>query len=196
MEVLIQELKTKDTTSSNNVSVGFVQSNRGRGQARGYHGGYRGTFIPRGGFRPRGRGPPPTYRPPAPGSRQPSCQICLEARKYDSALGHTAQTCPFKNELRNITRQQQTPNFKVLLVPQPATLPQPSASTGHVSSVHTSTPAQGENHYYDYQHADPYVSSNYPDQYPYEDQFYTDPFTHYEPATIEEVSGPGAQQDL
>ena len=84
MEVLLQELDSKDP-SNNNISVNYVPSYRGRGYPTNNR-GFRGPFIPRG--RPRGRAPTPGLRHQAPSRRQASCQICLEARKYDSgALG-------------------------------------------------------------------------------------------------------------
>ena len=185
MEVLLQELETKDNTSSGNVSVGFVQSNRGRG----YPGGYRGAFFPRGGrSRGRGRGPPPSFRPQTPGRRPPSCQICLEARKYDSAIGHPTHLCPFKNELRNITRQQQSAPFKVLLVPsEPQQLHTPT--TASVTPAPNAALPEQVDGFYDNQYSDYYGYNDY------QDQFYTDPYAPmYEQGTIEEI--PGTPQNL
>ena len=194
MEVMLQELDAKDGTSSNsvnvgNVGVGYVPSHRGRGfpPTQGYHGGYRGAFVPRGPRPMRARGPQPVYRPSAPPRRSPSCQICLEARKYDSALGHTTSECPFKNQLRSTSQRQ--PNFKVLLVPTQPTLP--TSNTPNLANVST----DATNPYdvqFNYQYADPNMATAYPDQFVYEDQLYTAPFNHYEQATIEEV--PGSQQ--
>ena len=116
MEAMLQELDSKDV-SNNNIAVNYMP-NRGRGFStnRGFRGMSRG--------RPRGRAPAISMRSQAPGRRQASCQICLEARKYDSALGHITSACPFKYELRNTARQHQqsapgssAAPYKVLLVP-------------------------------------------------------------------------------
>jgi hypothetical protein len=180
MEIMLQELDAKDgPTSANKVNVAYTPTPHGRGYVPGV---YRGAFPMRG-PRPGGRGPQHRFRPPAPVQprRQASCQICLEARKYDSAMGHTTQFCPFKPELRNITRQQQRPNFKVLFVPSETS--STPASTASVASV----PAPAQQVYYDYQQSAPY-GSDYPDQYVYEDQLYNDPYNQYEQATIEDVT--------
>ena len=177
MEVLLQELDAKDDMASNNVSVGYVPSSQGRGGRGG-----RGAPFFRGG---RGRGRSQGFNPrqQVPVRRQPSYQICLEARKYDSAIGHTTQACPFKQELSNTTRQH-LPNFKVLLLPSET--PNAGAGSANLGAVPKSTAPQQTN--YGHQYADQYDGYNYQDQYGYEDQYYTAPYDQYEQATIEDVS--------
>ena len=189
MEILLQELDAKDGTSTNNVSVGYIPNGRGRGNPPGM---LRGSNFPRGGRFQRGRGQQFNLRQPASARRQPSCQICLEARKYDSAIGHTTQACPFKQELSNITRQQQRPNFKVLLLPSetPSTL----NNSSHQADISTAPASSNQQVQYNPYYTDGYGHTSYPDQYTYEDEYYTAPFNHYEQATIEEVNA--NQQDL
>ena len=192
IEIMLQELDSKDGTSNNQISVGYVQHGRGgRGNFR---------FRPNNRFqnysiRARGRGAPPSNRPSAPGRRPPSCQICLEARKYDSSMGHTAESCPFKDELRNISRQQGQPPFKVMLLP---TGNNPTNLTDQFQGMTTNasySPYQAQAGA-DYQYQ-PY--DQFGDQHGYDDQsesnfFQTAPV--YEHATLEEMSNqagyPGA----
>ena len=184
IDQMIHELDSRDSSSSNNVNISYVpQFNRGG----------RGYSRPRP-FRSRGRGrgnPSPRYQ--EQGRRSSfSCHLCLEARRYDSSITHSASTCPFPPMRRNATRQpQSTPPFKVLLLPtnkptQPASntyvdnFDNPSANNVHHPPAHFPPSYGAQDHQY-------YEGQDYDDQYEYstDGQYgYADTF---ETGTIEEL---------
>ena len=123
IDQMLHELDTKETMNSN-INISYVQ------QSRGGRGGYSRTRPNR--LRGRGRGnPSPRYQDQSHRSSY-NCHLCLEARRYDSSITHSASNCPFPQR-RNATRQPQSmPPFKVLLVPtnQP-TPPTPNQLTSN-----------------------------------------------------------------
>ena len=145
IDQMLHELDNKETMN-NNVNISYIQ------QSRGGRVGYSRPRPPR--FRGRGRGNPSSRYQDQGRRSSYSCHLCLEARRYDSSITHSANNCPFPSR-GNATRQAPSvPPFKVLLVP--TNQPTPPA-----------TPTTYQ------QYISPQVSPNYveQDQY-YEDQDY------------------------
>ena len=145
IDQMLHELDNKETMN-NNVNISYIQ------QSRGGRVGYSRPRPPR--FRGRGRGNPSSRYQDQGRRSSYSCHLCLEARRYDSSITHSANNCPFPPR-GNATRQAPSvPPFKVLLVP--TNQPTPPA-----------TPTTYQ------QYISPQVSPNYveQDQY-YEDQDY------------------------
>eukprot|EP00092_Neocalanus_flemingeri_P067085 GFUD01081822.1.p1 GENE.GFUD01081822.1~~GFUD01081822.1.p1 ORF type:complete len:411 (+),score=74.95 GFUD01081822.1:368-1600(+) len=179
IDIMLQELDGKDT-STNNINVGYVPSNRGRQGARPrqsfYSPSYRPSFRQRGGsqrFSTPGRRP--TY----------SCYKCLEARppRYDSSITHAADNCPFPTGPRNQARQQpRTPQFKVLFVP---TQKQDDVSVS-VPAPMADTLAAPPSHYYPDQEQFYQEQVPYDTEYQHYDDQYYDP-SGYETGTIQDL---------
>ena len=172
IEVMLQELDGKESPSSNNVSVSYIPSGRGRA-------GFSRGRPPRPNFS-RSRGTPSNQRYPGPARRaNQSCHLCLEARRYDSSITHSAPACPFPQLRRNNTRQlQSAPQFKVLLVP-------------------TSNPAQPNHPTYIDQHMENMTGAQKPpstQQFPSNsDQPYQE-FAHYNGQYDDQYVGDGQYQ--
>ena len=145
IDQMLHELDNKETMN-NNVNISYIQ------QSRGGRVGYSRPRPPR--FRGRGRGNPSSRYQDQGRRSSYSCHLCLEARRYDSSITHSANSCPFPPR-SNATRQAPSgPPFKVLLVPTNQPTP-PATQTTHQ------------------QYISPQFSPNYveQDQY-YEDQDY------------------------
>ena len=183
IDIMLQELEGKEASNSN-INVGYVPTNRGRGFGRPRPTGPP-AFRSRQTYRQRG-GPP---RLPQPGRRPTySCQLCLEARppRYDSSITHPSHECPFPGRQRVQTRQQ-TPQFKVLLVPTQsqddhsntdALVNQfENASLNNQAAPHSYS---AEDQFYQEEHDDQSYNS-----YSYDDQYYDPP--GYERGTLREI---------
>ena len=184
IDIMLQELDGKDSSSNvNSVNVSYIPSRGGR------TGSYRGRQA-RPNFH-RGRGAPPSqrYQTPVRRANHQSCHLCLEARRYDSSITHSATTCPFPALRRNNTRQHQ-PQFKVLLVPTSnPTLPSPATYLDqHMENMTLGTQSSNQQQLFAAYDQDPARYDGQQDaqyegdsQYLYEDD-------NFGPATIEELS--------
>ena len=185
IEVMLQELDGKET-SSNNINVSYLPSNRGRGFPRPRMPSGPSNPNYRLGLRQRGG----HQRFPQPGRRPSySCRVCLEARppRYDASITHPTHECPFPARQRTQTRQQ-APQFKVLLVP---TQTQETATLAdNLDQASLNNQSGPTSQFYQHPHDQFYQEPvQYQDQYHhYEEQYYGP--TGYETGTIEEVTDP------
>ena len=187
IDIMLQELDGKDMTSTNSVNVSYIPSSRGRGFPRG--GGTQRTRYNRGG---RGGGQHQTPRYQSQGRLpQQSCYLCLEARRYDSSITHSAQVCPFPPQRRNISRQTPPP-FKVLLVPttnpslpkvDQATISDKMENLSHSNHLNEGSYQSDMHSYYDGADYD----GQYNDLLEGGSQHYGGGSQHYDQATIEEL---------
>ena len=126
MDSMLSEIENLDTIATasirvNQVTQNRMQSSRGRGY-RSIQGSYNRGGIPR--YNQRfNRTPQTLSRFSAP--RRQDCSFCVEARRYDSSKGHTANNCPFR--LGTATPYQATsrqhsygPGMRVFLVQDPS----------------------------------------------------------------------------
>ena len=118
IDQMLHELDTKETMN-NNVNISYVQ------QSRGGRAGY--SRPPR--FRGRGRGNPSSRYQDQGRRSSYNCHLCLEARRYDSSITHSANNCPFPNRSHTTRQAQSVPPFKVLLVPTNQPMPPANPTT-------------------------------------------------------------------